>query len=92
MKKVLPNTGTVLALDLNKHEIFADITVDIAGPEMHRLLQAYFGSLPPSLQEKHKKAVESILSLVFQRYGQFEVDIKPVMNKKVMLEGNKLLV
>lgn len=92
MKKLLPNTGTVMFLDLNKHEIFADITVDIAGPEMHRLLQAYFESLPPSLQEKYKKSFDSILSLIFQRYGQFEIDIKPVMNKKVMLEGNKLLV
>lgn len=91
MKKVLPQTGTVLSLDLNKHDIFADITVDIAGPELHRLVEAFYESLPTSMQEKNKKTFESILTLIFQRYGKFEVDIKPVMNKQVMKEHGSLV-
>lgn len=91
MKKVLDKCGTVVFLDMRKDNDFADIKVDMAGPEMRRLLEAFFESLPPSLQAKHQKAYDSMASVIHARYGKFELDIKPVMNKKVLREANDLI-
>ncbi|MDK2955375.1 MAG: hypothetical protein PWQ57_871 [Desulfovibrionales bacterium] len=91
-KKVLTNCGTVMSCDMRQDERFAIIRVDIAGPEIRRILEAFFESLPPSQKDSIKKEYSKIATAISNRYGKFEVDIQPVFNKEVLEESGDLVL
>lgn len=91
MKKVLNGCGTVMYLNMNADDVFADIKVDLSTGDLSRLLEEFISSLPPSLNEKFNPHYSKIKTLLFNRVGNFEIDIKPVMNKTVLKKANCLV-
>ncbi len=91
MRNVSSCTGTVTRLDMEAHNDFADISVLICAPEVRRILNAFYESLPSKLKEKYKGLFSKLNTLISNRYGHFDMYIKPVFNKKVMRQEGDLV-
>ena len=88
MENVLGSCGTVMRLDMEAHEDFADISVLILSGDLRRLLYIYYDSLTAKQKEKYQNKFDALQSLTF-RTARFRTLIKPVLNKKIMrLEGD----
>ena len=85
--KILKNTGTVVFVDLKRKD-FGNIHVDISAPELKRLVEVFFESLPKKQKERSKKLFNQLINIIFNRYNKFSVLINPVTNIK-MLKDNR---
>ena len=77
--------GTVIKLDLQHHEDFGYIEVDLGSSEIRRLFELAFEKLPDKT-DYQKKCKDSVYGWLFNIKTDFIM--RPVLNKKVLKELN----
>lgn len=87
----LQNFGTVMSLDLKRHDVFGEVKIELAPGEISRIIEAFYDQLPEktAFDKKYKSSLSSKLLL---GKPNLIINIYPVLNIPVLKEYKSLKV
>jgi len=81
----LRQCGTVMSLDLATHDDFGVVVIELTYDQVLRIISVVYDNLPDKTQAD-KKCKEFLNNRLFPGKIKHEINIIPVLNKKVLKE------